>query len=203
MIDYESLGIQSNIYVWRQINEAIYKTIDNHPTVKYEDVNGYSTKKILKVMDKVTYVDISHCYLQIANRMGYINDQYYDKILSKYSKTKIEVCAAITSLFREVKCDYYNKNGKVDRTIECNNYFLEDAQNNIINFSRKIMFDYCRSGMDYYNRTVDGIIVPQEDREFIIGYIKETGLKYKEVTGLFLGNGLIIKEDGVTIVDCL
>lgn len=154
-------------------------------------------------MDKVTYVDISHCYLQVANKLGYINDEDYSKILSQYSKTKIEVCASITSLFRETKCDYYNKKGRVDRTIECNNYFLEDAQNNIINFSRKIMLDYCRTGMDYYNRTIDGLVVPQEDRELIIGYIKECGFKYKEVTGAFLGNGLIMRKSDGIIVDCL
>ena len=151
---------QFNVHVWRQVNDAVFRTIHDHITIRYNHVNPYSNKKEVKIGDMVCYVDINKCYLQIANKLGYISGLDYKRLAKNYTETKIQVCAAITSLFREVKSDYYNSKGRIERTIFCKNEFLDDVQNIIINYSRKIMFDYCHSGMDYYYRNVDGIVVP-------------------------------------------
>ncbi len=202
--DYDSLEQQQdNIHIWRLINLAIYRTLPDHMTERIGTVNAYSSKNPLQVRDEVSYVDIRHCYLQVANRLGYINDIDYKRFLKNYTQTKIQVCAAITSMFREVKSDYYNKKGHVHRTITCDNYYLENAQHNIINYSRKIMYNYCRAGMDYYYRNVDGIVVPYRDRNLIIGYMEGVGLEYKEVSGVYCGNGLILSHKDNEFVDCL
>ncbi len=204
MKNYEEMPeVQENLHVWRQVHSAIFKTIQDHPDVWLAQPSAYNSKKLIKFRDKITYVDIRHCYLQVANRMGYINEVDYQKILSKYSKTKIQVCAAITSLFREVKTDYYNKKGHVTRTITCDNYYLEYAQNNIISFSRQIMANYCKAGMDYYFRNVDGIVVPYSEREYILEYIKSTGLLYKEISGVYFDNGMILNELTNELENCL
>ncbi len=177
--------------------------MDDHPVTRYQALNPYSNKKEVKIGDEIAYVDIKHCYLQVANKLGYIADIDYKRILRKYADIKIQVCAAITSLFREVKSDYYNKKGRVERTIICENNFLDDIQNNIINYSRKIMFDYCHSGMDYYYRNVDGIVVPLADRDFIKGYMEGIDLEYKIVEGRYIGNGMIFNKKKNTLEDCI
>lgn len=202
--DYNSLDQQQdNIHIWRHMNHAIYRTLSDHPKERTKAVSAYSSKMPLKVRDEICYLDIRHCYLQVANKMGYINDIDYNKFLKNYDKTKIQVCASITSMFREVKCDYYNEKGRINRTIRCENYYLDDAQHNIINYSRKIMYDYCNTGLDYYFRNVDGIVVPLRDKPFIKGYIENMGLQYKEVSGIFCGNGLIFSYELDEFVDCL
>lgn len=204
MKDYEDMPQgQENLHIWRQVHTAIFKTMPDHPDWWIPQPSAYSTSKPLRFKDRITYVDIKHCYLQVANRLGYINDKDYERILSRYSKTKIQVCAAITSLFREIKSEYYDSKGRVTHTITCDNYYLESAQNNIINYSRQIMSDYCKSGMDYYFRNVDGIVVPYRDRDFILGYIKSTGLLYKEISGVFYGNGMVLNELTNELEDCL
>jgi hypothetical protein len=194
MKEYGDMERQKNIYIWRQVKGAICRTFESHPVLDLKKINPYSNRKELVFGDKVTYIDIRHCYLQIANKLGYINNRDYATILKNYKNTKLQVCAAITSLFREIKCDYYNKKGRIVRTIECNNYFLETAKDTIVNYSCSIMYDYCKAGNDYYYRRVDGIVVNQSDREKIIGYINDKGLKYKEITGIYYGNGMIYNE---------
>jgi len=201
--NYEALEQQKNIHIWRQVQMAIYETMHRHIVDRCPVIQPYSSRKNLEVGDEITYVDINHCYLQMANRLGYISDLKYEKILSKYSTTKIQVCAAITSLFREIKTVYYNEKGRVSREITCDNYCLESAQHNIINFSRKIMYDYCKLGFDYYYRNVDGIVIPAQDRDILLAYMEGYGLKFKEFTGTFLGNGMLYNHATEAIEEVL
>jgi len=58
----------------------------------------------MELMDDVALVDVDHCYLQVANKLGYIGDKDYKRLLSRYPQLKIDICAAFTSIVRETKC---------------------------------------------------------------------------------------------------
>lgn len=188
-----------NMYVFSDILQCIYRTFETHPSYLVPKVrSSYSIKKEPKMLDDVCYVDIEHCYLQVANRLGYINDKDYTRILKSYKDIKIEVCASITSMFKDIRCEYFSKKGYVEREIECNNYFLESARDNIINFSNSIMYNFCKDN-EFYFRNVDGVWLPKKNGVKIKKYLNNLKIKYKYAEGKFINNNLLIGSNGKVI----
>lgn len=185
-------------YVFSDLWQCIYRTFDSHPAIAYPAILGYSIKKEPQLMEEVVYADIDHCYLQIANKLGYINQRDYDRLLKKYSEIKIEICASFTSLFKETKCDYFNKSGRVCRSMECNNYFLEIVRDNIINYSHSIMHEFCKTHQ-YHVRNVDGIWTGIDQASKLNKYLSGLGLKFKLHKGKYINNRMIVGLDGKII----
>ncbi len=185
-------------YVFNDISQCIYRTFDNHPKEVYPMVNGYSVVRDPEMLEEVVYCDINHCYLQVANKLGYINDKDYSRILKKYSEIKIEVCASFTSLFKDTKCDYFNEKGKVNRSMECDNYFLEIVRNNIINYSHGIMHKWC-TGNKYLIRNIDGVWIPASEGPSLKKYLTDLGFKFKFYEGKYVNSQMIMGGDGKII----
>jgi len=179
-------------WVFSDIMRSLYRNIDHWTTEVYKPVSSYKKNKALQVGTEIAYVDIDHCYLQVAKNLGYLSQSDYERILKKYSDIKIEVCASFTSLFRETKCTYFKGNGKIDREIECFNYELELIRDNIINYSNSIMASYRG---DYYSRNVDGIILDFKDLEGLLVHVAEKNLKFKVLKGKYLGDNLLYDSD--------
>lgn len=172
-------------WVFSDIMKSLYRNIEHWTNERYKEVSSYKKNKDIQLGDNIAYVDVDHCYLQVARNLGYLGQSDYERILKKYSDIKIEVCASFTSLFKDVKCTYFKGNGKIDREIECFNYELELIRDNIINYSNGIMESFTG---EYYYRNVDGIIIPESEVESLLSHLAERNLKFKIFKGMYLGN---------------
>lgn len=179
-------------WVFADIVKCIYRTMENHPNEIYRAVASFGRDKDIQIGDSVAMVDINHCYLQVAHKLGYISKKDYGRILKKYADIKIDVCAAFTSLFKETSCTYISPKMRVERTIICHNYELEIVRDNIINYSNSIMAGF--KGQ-YYTRNVDGIWIPFEELEALKAYLEPFGLSYKIAKGIFLDKTMLYDSE--------
>lgn len=179
-------------WVFAEIIRCVYRSLEGHTTEVFPKVSSYTFRRELGVRDHVALVDIDHCYLQVAHRLGYIGEKDYGRLLKRYSDLKIDICAAFTSLFKETRCTYIGTRGRVDRVIDCNNYELELVRDNIINYSNSIMYNWVG---DFYWRNVDGIWVPIAELESLEAYLRGLGLKYKVKQGLFLSDKMLFSTE--------
>lgn len=167
----------------------IYKTYKKHYDGTILVVNDKKQKSIPYFGERVDKVDIESCYLRTAVMLGYISKKKYRWLLTKYDDIKIEFCAAITSLGSDSKMVYKDRG----TTIKCDNGYLKNISDNIINHSVNIMTNYQGK---YFDKNVDGILIPHRNLGKLLTYLLRNGYHYTVSSGTFWGENTYLKENG-------
>jgi transposase len=165
-------------------NKNLYKNLrENESLIDKKIVfKGFSRNKNLKVWDSIadgTYfynIDLKSAYWQIAKRLEYIDETFYQKYKSDMYKKVKRYC--ISFLARKNKATYYDSN-KV-RTIECDNNLLKSVYDNIRNELYICVAKAVKStNGKYIEFNIDGLNVLAKQVDSVCKVFNELGLEFK------------------------
>jgi hypothetical protein len=118
-------------------------------------------------------VDISHCYWQIAYRIGMINQKTYEKYIQE-EHHKLLRNMALTCVLAPKVVTYYNKQIEIVNTIEEDTSLYRAVYRKICQTSFELMSNLaklCEDDFLYYN--TDGIAIPTRNLQKVMQFLKD------------------------------
>jgi len=163
-------------------SKQLYKSFKIHPELYYLEVKftgfaknkNYQLYSDLKENQIFWNIDLSSAYFQIAYRLGYINQKFFDKYIgqNKYKSVK-RLC--ISFLGRANKM-VYNQNGS-KHEISCDNRILRQVYANIRNELYCIIKNISEH-TEYIEYNIDGITILPADKKLVKDYFSSLGLTF-------------------------
>ncbi len=188
----------TNPYVFRWIKNDL---IANKDKVIY---NPLARKRLSTLMNRkaieelpigtiINHTDMSHCYVQISKKIGYISSDTHDKLVKRYDKAKNDICIAFTTAFSEETMVKYVEGRQCDKK-DISNYELEHVLENIcyevfmhVNYLYENFPAVCLGYM------VD--CVYSLDSEVVEKYFTEQGIQFKTKKFEYFGDGNIFHPE--------
>jgi hypothetical protein len=164
-------------------NRNLYRTFVKKPDLHYLDVSfkGLSRNKNFDLYNDLDTgqifwnIDLSSAYFQMALRLGYISQNFYNKyILDDRYKAVKRLC--ISFLGRRNKMIYNTSNGK--QVIECDMSSLAQVYKNIRNELYNVINNISQH-TEYLEFNIDGISVLPAELKLVKDYFDSLGLIYK------------------------
>lgn len=157
------------------MNERCVKDLVEN--VKYKKKRNNEKWDLMDEGEEFVLIDIYSCYWQMAHKLGYIDDDLFNRFLDNYSfKQSKRLCF---TLLRKpfIIAEYYNDGSKINEIV-CENNVLDDILFNIRNMSsifiNKIVSEL---GEDYLFYNIDGIAVKYDKYKMVSDFFKNENIR--------------------------
>lgn len=167
-------GFSKHLYRQFKLNEDLFN-ID----IKFKGISRSKNIEFWNTLEngKIFYnIDLSSAYWQMANKLGYISDKYFEEYQESdtYKQAK-RYC--ISFLARQNYMTY--KNGETEYVIECDTNVLKKVYENIRNYLYLCIQNSMVGISNYIEYNIDGVSVLAKDVDIVKHNLLQMGLKFK------------------------